>query len=242
MKKQGWMILSGVGLAVVVATTLVWRNGSVSPEQEATRSETASNEAVTGENPTGAAGEQNLRQPASIPSSSLSPNAKDSGSNSARTFPYEKELKDYIELKAKVFMSDEDKRRRAELLANANFLRSAGELLKRPADLESEEFDQQARAMDLLLEALSSPSKYVAAEVLRSVVEDPQIEDEKLDLKTRQALAGVKGEVMYHWSAMDPEGAARNIPSWLPGPVSRKIWQNVIEMQEENLRESAEEM
>jgi len=240
MKKQGWMILSGVGLAVVVATTLVWRNGFVSPERDTAGAETAIHEGASAENQTSYTTDESLRQPASIPPSSLSSN--DAGSKSARSFPYEKELKDYIELKAKVFMSDEDKRRRAELLANVDFLRGAGELLKRPAELESEEYDKQARAMDLLLEALSSPSKDVAAEVLRSVVEDPQIENEKLDLKTRQALAGVKGEVMYHWSAMDPEGAGRNIPSWLPGPVSRKIWQNVTEMQEENLRESAEEM
>lgn len=239
MKKRGWMILTGVGAALVIATALVGRNNeSVSPEQEAPSDQAA---AIESENVQSAEAKGDSRQPASIPPSSVNSGSNNAGSQSARPFQYEKELKDYIELKAKVFMSDAEKRRRAELIANADFLRAAGELLKRPAALETEEFDHQARAMDLLFEALQSPSKAVAADVLRSVVEDPQIENEKLDMGTRQALAGAKGEIMYHWSALDPEGA-RNIPSWLPGPVSRKIWQNVVEMQEQNLRESAEEM
>ncbi len=247
MKKQGWMIWTGVSLAVGVTAIQLWRNGTVSLDAEKAENPIAVGNAGRGFDASNGPGQRSetareeARGPASIPSSSSAFGATAVVPSAERPFPYERELTDYIELKAKVLMSDAEKKRRAELLANADFLRGAGELLRRPAALETDEFDRQARAMDLLLEALSSPSKEVAASVLRSVVEDAQIENERLDMATRQALAGVKAEVMYHWSAIDPEGT-RDLPAWLPGPVSRRIWQNVIEMQEENLRQSAEEL
>jgi hypothetical protein len=97
----------------------------------------------------------------------------------------------------------------------------------------------QNQAVDLLLEARLGGSQ-IAGQVLRSVVTDGQVEKESLSRSDRQAFAELKADVLYRWSAREPAITAE-LPGWLPGPVSQKIWRNVVNAQEQNQLESAEE-
>jgi hypothetical protein len=145
-----------------------------------------------------------------------------------------------LDLRAKIFLSPEEKRERADLLRHSGLLKALGRRLVEPTRSMAVMNEQDA-AIDVLMEALKSGDAQVAGEVLQGVVRDGQVEDTRLDRGSREQLAGLKAEVLYQWSALSP-AAASQLPSWLPGPVSRKIWANVVRMQQSNLAESAAEM
>lgn len=134
---------------------------------------------------------------------------------------------------------DEEKQRQLKerMFQDASLMRELELLLKAPALGDHELASQQMTALDILFDAMSSKSADLAEKVLASVVEDRTIEDESLDSSSRQALAEVKAEVLYRWSSAEPEQADQ-IVSLLPGPVSQKIWGNVIEAQAQNAAES----
>ena len=134
---------------------------------------------------------------------------------------------------------DEEKQRQLKerIFQDASLMRELERLLKAPALGDHELASQQMTALDVLFDAMNSKSADLAEKVLASVVEDRAIEDESLDTKRRQALAEVKAEVLYRWSAAEPEQVDQ-IVGLLPGPVSQKIWGNVIETQAQNAAES----
>lgn len=149
-------------------------------------------------------------------------------------------LADYAKLKQLIFMSADMRSRKNELLKDERFLRELGALLKTAAmdDLQTQEL--QSQAIDLLVEARTVADGRVAGEVLKSVVEDSSIENETLSLADRRALAGLKAELLYQWTAQEPK-VADSVGSWLPGPISQKIWRNVLAAQEQNEFTSSEE-
>jgi hypothetical protein len=146
------------------------------------------------------------------------------------------ELSSYAQLKSKVFMNDGEKKERARLLSSGELAKSLEKVLLTAA-LDAQARQVQNDAVDFLLEA-NTP---VAAEVLRNVIQDKQIENANLPLSERHALAGVKGEVLYRWTAQDPSRAdqARRL---LPGDVSKRVWDNVTRSQRQNLAESTHEL
>ncbi|NJL26185.1 MAG: hypothetical protein HC902_14200 [Calothrix sp. SM1_5_4] len=154
-------------------------------------------------------------------------------------FVYREQISAYAELRAKVFLSPAEQARKRQLLRDSPFLRAMGKRLVEPSRSEGVQEDQDA-GVDLLLEALREGDSGVAAEVLRDVVQDPQIENAALDMKIREQLAGIKAEVLYQWSAQRP-AVTDDLVRWLPGPVSQKIWANVVRMQQSNLAESEAE-
>jgi len=156
-----------------------------------------------------------------------------------RPFEFQNELTVYLDLQTKVFLSDSEKREKADLLRNAALIRALGARLQQ-ASRSHEVMREQDAAIDLLLEALKDGDTQAASEVLREVIQDSQVEDLKLDKGSREQLAGLKAEVLYQWSATNPQ-IASNLQSWLPGPVSKKIWDNVLRMQQSNEAEGAAE-
>jgi hypothetical protein len=152
--------------------------------------------------------------------------------------PFASELKEYEIIKEKVFLSEEEKSLRKSLWANENMLRSLGDYLKSVGTQTETSEKSRNLATDLLLEALHDGKSPVAEKALQDVITDTGIENDKLDPSARQSLAGTKAEVLYNWSAMDP-GKAAEMKTWLPGPVSKKIWNNVQQAQSQNLAESA---
>jgi hypothetical protein len=151
--------------------------------------------------------------------------------------PFATELAEYAVLKKKVFLTAAEESQRNSFLKNDKILRGMrSRLLSSPTT--AKEAKEQNAAIDLLLDAVRIGDSEVAVEVLRDVVADGQIEDENIDRATRENLAGVKAEVLYQWSALKP-AQAQELANMLPGPVSQKIWQNVVSAQASNLSESA---
>jgi hypothetical protein len=152
-----------------------------------------------------------------------------------------RELMAYAEMNKKVFLTDDEKAQKKGFFRDSRFLKSLESLLRQPAEIGSDLQIQQFAALDALFEAVQSPdSERGAEDVLRSLVEDKSVEDPKLDGKSREALAGVKAEILYQWSSLQPNKAGE-INRLLPGPVSQRIWQNVLDTQRNNVAESQEE-
>lgn len=179
------------------------------------------------------------RKPSSL-LAAASQELRDVAARPSKPFEFQKELGDYAFLKKKVLLSDADKSEKKDLMQNDRFLRSLESLLKTPTNGDFEMEQQQNFALDLLFEALESDTRSIASEVLQAIVQDPQVENAQLDRKSREKLAGLKAEVLYQWAALEP-GKSGEIQSWLPGPVSQRIWQNVLASQHSNLEESAAE-
>lgn len=153
-------------------------------------------------------------------------------------FGYFREVAIFNELKKKVFLSAEEKAQKKAFFANTELIQGLGEFLRTPVGPEFESLAQQGAALDLVFEALKSAEGHDAATLaLKEVVLDSKIENEQLDMTTRKNLAGVKAEVLYQWVAFEP-GISTDLKKWLPGPVSEKIWENVNDAQDRNVRES----
>ncbi len=154
--------------------------------------------------------------------------------------PHAEELKQYRVIKNKAFLTDEEKALRKSFLENNEMLRNLGTYLKTPATEESDSEEAKNAATDLLLEAIKDEKSAAAEAALQEVIADNTIENTQMDPAQRESLAGVKAEILYHWSAIDPEKVSQ-IEEWLPGPVSKKIWQNVLKAQNQNRAESHNE-
>jgi hypothetical protein len=159
----------------------------------------------------------------------------------AKDFAGADELAEYAKLKSHVFLDDEGNERKRTLLRDEKFLKGLESLLKTAAGNDMQLLEAQSQAIDLLIEARANGSDHIAGEVLRSVIEDSSIENEKVNVADRKALAGVKAELLYQWTAQEPL-VADKIQGWLPGPISAKIWKNVTHAQEQNEMESLEEV
>lgn len=153
-------------------------------------------------------------------------------------FRFQKELDDYAFLRRKIFLSDDEKAEKARLLRDPSFVAGLESLFRDSLESGFEPEMRRNLALDLLFEALEGEGRDAASRVLRSVVRDERVESSALDSGTRRTLAGLKAEVLYQWSSKNPR-VAREVGSWLPGPVSERIWRNVQAAQNQNLAESA---
>lgn len=154
-------------------------------------------------------------------------------------FEYKKELEAFNDMKKRLFLSESDLAEKRRLLNDVGLLRALGLRLTEPS-IAPAVVQSQDDAVDLLVEALKSGDKETASEVMKSVVEDSQVENPSLDPRVREQMAGVKGEIMLRWAALMP-GDSASIERSLPGPVSKKIWANVKKRHDSNEAESAEE-
>jgi hypothetical protein len=158
---------------------------------------------------------------------------------SRKEFPHARQIAEYSEFKSKIFPSDSEKRERSRLIRDTSFLKSLEGLLRTPDRIGED--DLQAVAIEILMEAWAdAKARPVAEEVMKAIVADPRIEDPALDLRSREVLAANKGELIFHWTSLDP-GKMAEIRAWMPGPVSERILQNVRSIQDRNLAESAHE-
>ena len=152
-------------------------------------------------------------------------------------FAFREEINEYSKLKEKVILTDGEIAQKKRLVQDADLIASLADFLKMPTEAPDE--SGQYDAIDLLFEARKASSvKEVAETVLRSLVEDPVVEDPDMDRETREDMAGLKAEVLFQWTSVDP-AKALEVERLLPGPVSRRIWENVQEEQRMNLQESA---
>lgn len=153
-------------------------------------------------------------------------------------FEFDKELDQYSQVKTKVFANETDQAIKQSLFSNHRFIDGLSDYLRRSASSDLSSVARQGAAIDFLFEALASETgRHSAEAALRDVVLDAQIEDGSLDMKSREGFAGIKADVLYKWAATEPQRTSE-FEAWLPGPVSRKVWSNVLATQERNVQES----
>lgn len=155
----------------------------------------------------------------------------------SKAFENKAELASFKILKQKVFLTEKEKEQRQQFIQDRMLLESLKNLFKYPAQYEDLE-SQQNVAVDLLLEAIKSGDAETARRVFKEIIADATIENNRLSQDQRQNLAGVKAEVLYRWSSLEPD-RAREMQLSLPGAVSQKIWKNVVTQQNLNRAESA---
>lgn len=143
-------------------------------------------------------------------------------------------LKEFQKLKKKVFLDNDEKRRLSELTRDPEFLSSLAPLFDISAERNEDEVNA---AIDLLLDAATKEKSETAASVLMGVISDPSIENLDIPEKPREQLAGIKAEILFLWTAASPD-RAQHMASMLPGPVSQRLWENVLTAQERNRNES----
>jgi hypothetical protein len=229
------LVILGIFISVgVLSITMVSR-------MDRTRDLTSRNEVTTA---TAEAGDQaTQRAPAS---SSAKVESKDLGLTEdlkpapAPLLYFEKEVRAYAKLVRKIFPTASDLAEKQRLLASQALIKAMGERLLMAAS-NPMGVEEQDLAIDFLFEALRTDEGAPAVEALEAVITDKQVEDEALNAGARENLAGVKGEVLYRWSAIAP-GKSEALEKALPGPVSVKLWQNVVEAQSMNLAESQAEI
>lgn len=151
------------------------------------------------------------------------------------------ELGRYDLLKQKVFLTEEERMEKAILLHDERLFRSLKTLLLLDSSSSRTLQADQDRALDLLYEAIEIEESPAALEVLNAIVADTQIENPNLSPATRENLAGIKGEVIYHWTSLHPERSS-DVEALLPGPASKRIFENVRRLQDVNHTESKGEL
>jgi hypothetical protein len=175
--------------------------------------------------------------PTESTASATAAKSEEAQQTASKPFENKVELDSFKILKQKVFLTEEEKEQRKQFVQDRTLLENLKNLFKYPTvyqDLEA----QQNVAVDLLLEAVKSGDAETARRVLKEVIADATIENNQLSQEQRQNLAGVKAEVLYQWSSLEPD-RAREMQQSLPGPVSQKIWKNVVTQQDLNRAESA---
>jgi len=73
----------------------------------------------------------------------------------------------------------------------------------------------------------------LALAVIKEIILDQNIENDSISMDLRTFFGESKAELLYHASSLYPD-EFKNIKSVLPGPVTQKIWLNVLLMQKEN--------
>ncbi len=164
------------------------------------------------------------------------------GEDVLRTFRSERKfLQDYVEVQAKVLLTEDDQERKTRILSDGRSLRSLLPWLLTAAKPGSEFDKLQAAALDVLLEARNQNGSEDAGSVLRSTLTDNSVEDAQLSVAERESLAGIKAEILMKWTSQEPSLVGQ-VGSWLPGPASQAIWANVQTMQSSNEAESNAEL
>ncbi len=138
-------------------------------------------------------------------------------------------------LRNKTFLTPKEESTYAEILRDPQFLMATVSLfLDKNANLSPFEING---GVDLLLESLRTNQKNLAQQIILTIIADTQIENSKLNSAARIRIAGIKAELMFHAVEMNPQ----TVKNALPGPVTEKIWNNVLQAQAQNLAESANE-
>lgn len=152
-------------------------------------------------------------------------------------FANKEDLASFGVLYQKAVLLPQDKVVKARLMKDERFLSSLEPLLK-TVPIDAETSTMQNQALDFVFDALNSDMRSAAIGILKNVIADGAIEYSSGDIADRTALAGVKAEALFNLAAAEPSAKAE-INSLLPGPISKKIWENVQQRQESNLAESA---
>lgn len=158
------------------------------------------------------------------------------------SLPSPEAIQDFKDIQQKVFKSSDESERKNEILNDAEYLKKLSRFLRNTKNFSYPQFEQdQNTIIDILVAASQGGDSEAALEAIYEVVKDAQVENTQLDPTVRNTLAGVKAELLYTASALNPT-AFIGVERFLPGPVSQKIWQNVQEKQRDHQLESEAEL
>lgn len=146
------------------------------------------------------------------------------------------QMESFMLLNKKIIKTDDEKEQFASLLKDSRTLKNVRGLLLRPTKTDA---DLQNQALDLVIESLKA-GQSEALDVLASFVADPSLELGGQDASVQQFKAELKAQALLEWSSQQPQ-QSQYIESILPGPISKRIWQNVMAHQNNNVAESESE-
>ncbi len=151
-------------------------------------------------------------------------------------------LKAFEALQMKSVMTAAEEEARLQYLQDADLIAQVGASLRsRGAQNDPQAEENQNIAIDVLIEALKEGNEQAASDAIWDQIRDNQVEDASVPLKERKVFAGIKGEILYHATALRPD-IFQDVEMDLPGPVSQKIWRNVQAQHESNLEASQVEV
>lgn len=160
--------------------------------------------------------------------------------------PFSEQLKRQIirfkNLQMKSVMTEAEQNEYSDMLQNADVLHQIGEVLRSRKAFEDPQFAKLENvAVDYVIEALKKGNEDAASDAAWDQIRDAQVEDPSIPLGERKILAGIKGEILYHATAIRPD-IFQEVEMDLPGPASEKIWQNVQAQHQDNLKDSQSEV
>lgn len=135
-------------------------------------------------------------------------------------------------LNRKVLKTDDEKNDYSSLIKNHKMLRIAKKIILQP---NTGNVQLQNSALKLMVEALKQDDALVT-ELFSEIISDSSLESASPS-PARQLQAELKAEILFEWSSYLPDRAAY-IRSLLPGPVSERLWSNVVAHQANNEAES----
>ncbi len=151
-------------------------------------------------------------------------------------------LKAFQTLQNKSVMTPKEEDERLALLQDADLIAKISNTLRSRTAQQDPQFEEnQNIGIDLLVEALKGGNEQAAIDAIWEQIRDGQVEDVNIPLAQRKVLGGIKGELLYHATALRPD-AFQDVEIDLPGPASQKIWKNVQGQHEMNLDSSQAEM
>jgi hypothetical protein len=151
-------------------------------------------------------------------------------------------LKAFQALQVKSVMTAAEEEARLQYLQDADLIAQVSASLRsRGAQNDPQAEENQNTAIDVLIEALKEGNEQAATDAIWDQIRDNQVEDASIPLKERKVFAGIKGELLYHATALRPD-VFQDVEMDLPGPVSQKIWRNVQAQHESNLEGSQAEV
>lgn len=147
-------------------------------------------------------------------------------------------LERFSHLQLKALRNSDEENQWTAMLTNPFILKKMQILLVSRGGEDHVRLKNQALAF--VLEALKR-GEGEAQTVLANLISDPWIESNEGQRPQLQFQAELKAEAMFTWSSLYPEHSS-HIESLLPGPVSKKIWHNVLAQQDLNSSESELEL
>lgn len=152
----------------------------------------------------------------------------------------ENQLRHFHQINKKVFLSKNELEFKSKILSDQKVMIEMKNILLRPSNNIVETELLQSFALEYLYEAVSSGHQ-LAQDMLVEIIKDSSIENRSVPLSDRQAMAEIKADVMFNFSAMTAD-SEELIEKRLPGPISQKIWANVKLRQQRYLAESQIEL
>jgi hypothetical protein len=150
-------------------------------------------------------------------------------------------LATFVKTQHKPLLNTEEKNLLARQADDRNMIDGAFQILKQtPERVNNEDVIAHLHATRFLLEALDGKESTYVLKNIEDIIKEPSIEKLEASLQVRNFIAGDRAELMYGLLQFNPE-LSTEIKSALPGPISTKIFENVLKHRQVLFAEAATE-